>query len=53
MSYMFQNCRALTSLLNLSRWKIREDIEKENMFEGCYTGIIPERFKENDCCLIY
>ena len=32
---MFQNCKSLTNLPNLSNWKFKEDSDTDSMFEGC------------------
>ena len=35
MNYMFKNCSSLCCVFNNKKWRIREDIQKEGLFEGC------------------
>ena len=45
-SYMFYNCHSLSSLPELSRWKIKKDINKSFIFYGCNDSLnIPSKFK--------
>jgi surface protein len=43
---MFENCSKLTILPDISKWKIDNLEEKEDMFEGCNSSLnIPSKFK--------
>jgi len=50
MSYMFYECSSLISLPDISSWKIKFALKKEDMFEGVDKKIIPKKFKG---CIIY
>jgi len=48
---MFSRCSSLSSLPDISKWKIKNLKDHENMFEGCSTSLkIPKKFKD---CLIF
>ena len=32
---MLEGCSSLSSLLNISKWKIHDDTTMKNMFKGC------------------
>ena len=47
MSNMFSNCSILSSLPDLSKWNINEEIEINGMFANCTSlslSSIPEKF---------
>ena len=48
-SSMFQNCRSLKSLFNISKWNIENVKKKDNLFEGCSN----ELTKNVKNCLIF
>ena len=35
MKYMFEGCSSLSSLPDISKWKIHDDTTIKNMFKGC------------------
>ena len=49
MECMFRNCRALKWFPDISEWKFREDVYRDNMFEGVNKEIVP-KFKD---CIIF
>ena len=51
MSGMFFKCSLLISLPDISKWTINDELEKNDMFEGCNELIIPEKFKESNCLI--
>ena len=48
MSYMFSGCLGLMNLSSLSKWKIKEDVDITNIFEGCNSNLnTPKNFNNN------
>ena len=46
MSYMFTDYSSLTNLPDISKWDIKNVINKRNMFSGCNKNIIPKKFSK-------
>jgi len=47
MSNIFSECSSLSSLPDISKWKIDNLKDKSEMFDGCNKNLeIPEKFKK-------
>ena len=47
---MFNGCRSLQSLPDISKWILNKNLKIENMFRDVNEKIIPKKFKH---CLIF
>ena len=47
MRFMFNGCKNLSSLPDISKWELNNNLDRTNMFEGVNTKIIPKKFAEN------
>ena len=47
---IFENCSSLENFPNISKWKLKKNLLKEDAFKGCKKKIIPKKFKD---CLIF
>ena len=51
MSYMFNNCRSLSSLPDISKWNTNNDTNMSNMFSYCrLVTSLPDISKWNTEC---
>ena len=50
MSHMFDGCKSLISLPDITKWELNKNLVKLEMFEGVNKKIIPKKFKG---CLIF